>query len=148
MWIIPLQVEVQVVFVKHFQCCLHTMFLRNHDVQIWIWMDSSSSCVYSQCAMHIVVGPCAKGHFIHAGASSGPEVLLLILNGLQMERVYIFNAKIWSVHCRYCRREVAFLELGWCQILQKKCSVINDISHTFKQVRLWTIIHALELSWK
>jgi hypothetical protein len=57
-------------------------------------MDSSSSCVYSQCAMHIVVGPCAKGHFIHAGASSGPEVLLLILNGLQMERVYIFNAKI------------------------------------------------------
>jgi hypothetical protein len=27
----------------------------------------SSSCVYSQCAVHIVVGPCVKGHFIHAG---------------------------------------------------------------------------------
>jgi hypothetical protein len=25
--------------------------------------------VYSQCAVHIVVGPCTKGHFIHAGSS-------------------------------------------------------------------------------
>jgi hypothetical protein len=68
MWIIPLQVEVQIVFV------------------------------------HIVKGPCTKGHFIHAGASSGPGVvvvvvvvvvlLLLLLLGLQMERVYVFNSKI------------------------------------------------------
>jgi hypothetical protein len=35
--------------------------------------------VYSQCAVHIVVGPCAKGHFIHAGPFSGPGVLLLLL---------------------------------------------------------------------
>jgi hypothetical protein len=28
---------------------------------------ASSSCVYSQCVVHIVVGPCAKGHFIHVG---------------------------------------------------------------------------------
>jgi hypothetical protein len=27
---------------------------------------------YSQCAVYIVVGPCAKGHFIHVG-SLGPE---------------------------------------------------------------------------
>jgi hypothetical protein len=66
MWIIPLQVEVQIVFV------------------------------------HIVKGPCTKGHFIHAGASSGPGVVvvvvvvvvLLLLLGLQMERVYVFNSKI------------------------------------------------------
>jgi hypothetical protein len=23
---------------------------------------------FSQCAVHIVVGPCAKGHFIHVGS--------------------------------------------------------------------------------
>jgi hypothetical protein len=34
--------------------------------------------VYSQCDVHIVVGPCTKGHFIHAG-SLGPGVLLLLL---------------------------------------------------------------------
>jgi hypothetical protein len=34
--------------------------------------------IYSQCAMHIVVGPCAKGHFIHAGFFV-PRVLLLLL---------------------------------------------------------------------
>jgi hypothetical protein len=33
---------------------------------------ASSSCVYSQCAVYIVVGPCAKGHFIHA-ESPDPE---------------------------------------------------------------------------
>jgi hypothetical protein len=27
---------------------------------------------------HIVVGPCTKGHFIHAEAFSGPGVLLLL----------------------------------------------------------------------
>jgi hypothetical protein len=29
--------------------------------------------------VHIVVGPCVKGHFIHTGASSRPGVLLLLL---------------------------------------------------------------------
>jgi hypothetical protein len=41
--------------------------------------EYSSSCVYSQCVVHTEVGPCAKGHFIHAGASSRPGVLLLLL---------------------------------------------------------------------
>jgi hypothetical protein len=36
---------------------------------------ASSSCVYSQCAVHIVVGPCTKGHFIHA-MSLDPEFFL------------------------------------------------------------------------
>jgi hypothetical protein len=35
-----------------------------------------TSCVYSQCAGHAAVGPCANGHFNHTG-SSGPGVLLL-----------------------------------------------------------------------
>jgi hypothetical protein len=30
---------------------------------------ANSSCVYSQCAVYAVVGPCANGHFIHAGTS-------------------------------------------------------------------------------
>jgi hypothetical protein len=38
----------------------------------------SSSCVYSQCAVHTAMGPCAKGHFIHAG-TNGPGVPLLLL---------------------------------------------------------------------
>jgi hypothetical protein len=32
--------------------------------------------VYSQCAVHIVVGPCTKGHFIHARSSLDPEFFL------------------------------------------------------------------------
>jgi hypothetical protein len=32
-----------------------------------------------QCVVHIVVGPCAKGHFIHVGSPSGPGVLVLLL---------------------------------------------------------------------
>jgi hypothetical protein len=45
---------------------------------------ANSSCVYFQCVVHIVMGPCAKGHFIHTGASSGPGVLLLLdANGSQ-----------------------------------------------------------------
>jgi hypothetical protein len=28
--------------------------------------------------MHIVVGPCMKGHFIHAGSPLDPELLLLL----------------------------------------------------------------------
>jgi hypothetical protein len=40
---------------------------------------ASSSCVYSQCAVLIAVGPCVKGHFIHAGPTFGPGVLLLLL---------------------------------------------------------------------
>jgi hypothetical protein len=42
-------------------------------------LRARSFCVYSQCVVHIVVGPCVKGHFIHAGSSSGPGVLLLLL---------------------------------------------------------------------
>jgi hypothetical protein len=37
---------------------------------------ASSSCVYSQCAVHIAVGPCAKGHFIHTGLPD-PEFFFL-----------------------------------------------------------------------
>jgi hypothetical protein len=51
-----------------------TPFYRVHPLP-----SASSSCVYSQCAVHIVVGSCMKGHFIHAGAFSGPGVLLLLV---------------------------------------------------------------------
>jgi hypothetical protein len=44
-----------------------TQYHRVHPLK-----RASSSCVYSQCAVHIVVGPCAKGHFIH-GKSLDPE---------------------------------------------------------------------------
>jgi hypothetical protein len=39
----------------------------------------SSSCIYSQCVVHIVVEPCAKGHFIHAGSPLNPEFFFLSL---------------------------------------------------------------------
>jgi hypothetical protein len=38
----------------------------------------SSSGVYSQCAVYVVVGPCSKGHLIHGG-TNGPGVPLLLL---------------------------------------------------------------------
>ena len=34
------------------------------------------TCVY---VVHIAMGPCAKGHFIHARPTFGPGVLLLLL---------------------------------------------------------------------
>jgi hypothetical protein len=37
-----------------------------------------SQCAYSQCAVHTAMGPCTKGHFIHAG-TYGPGVPLLLL---------------------------------------------------------------------
>jgi hypothetical protein len=47
-------------------------------------LRANSSCVYSQCAVHAVVGPCANGHFIHAGTpwtrSSSSSFLFFLLN--------------------------------------------------------------------
>jgi hypothetical protein len=43
-------------------------FYRVHPLK-----RASSSCVYSQCAVHSAVGPCAKRHFIHTG-SMDPEL--------------------------------------------------------------------------
>jgi hypothetical protein len=53
-----------------------------------------------QCAVHIVVGPCAKGHFIHAGTSSsgrsGSKVLPI---SIRKENIFGSNlacATLWS----------------------------------------------------
>jgi hypothetical protein len=52
------------------------LFYRVHSLK-----RASSSCVYSQCAVHIVVGPCAKGHFIHA-ESLDPEFFFFFFQGM------------------------------------------------------------------
>ena len=44
---------------------------------------ASSYCIYSQCAVHIVVGPCAKGHFIHAGLPDPEFFFFFFLDFLQ-----------------------------------------------------------------
>jgi hypothetical protein len=57
----------------------------------------SSSCVYSQCAVHIVVGPYAKGHFIHAG-SLGPEFFFFFF-------FFYYN---WCCFCPHQEKKVPF----------------------------------------
>jgi hypothetical protein len=53
----------------------------------------SSSCVYSQCAVRIAMGPCANGHFNHVG-SFGPAVLLLLaVVNLLLESVWLVGSQ-------------------------------------------------------
>ena len=47
---------------------------REHPKKAKLWCLN----VIISYLVHIVVGPCAKGHFIHAGSSSEPGVLLLL----------------------------------------------------------------------
>ena len=54
-----------------------TTIMSTYGEKYQILHNSQEVC-YSQCAVHIVVGPCAKRHFIHAG-SSNPEFFYLLL---------------------------------------------------------------------
>jgi hypothetical protein len=54
---------------------------------------ASSSFVYSQYVVHIVVGPCAKGHFIHVGPTLDPEFFFFFFYefmSLQWCFIYLF----------------------------------------------------------
>jgi hypothetical protein len=53
------------------RCSLDSRMLWN-EAAIRIEVNRSS-CVYSQCAKHIAVGPCAKGHYIHTKPTLDPE---------------------------------------------------------------------------
>jgi hypothetical protein len=55
------------------------LFYRVHPLK-----RASSSRLYSQCAVYIVVVPCAKGHFIHAG-SLDPEFFFFLIQGQTKE---------------------------------------------------------------
>jgi hypothetical protein len=71
-------------FIFIFFLCVHIMFIKH------------SSCVYSQYVVHTMVGPCAKGHFIHARASSRPGVLLLLLLQSCVDQSYEIRFFLWS----------------------------------------------------
>jgi hypothetical protein len=47
--------------------CNKTLYYGKCNYRVHPPSRASSPCVYSQCAVHAVVGPCANGHFIHAG---------------------------------------------------------------------------------
>jgi hypothetical protein len=79
-------------------CCTESPpFYRVHPPK-----RASSSCVYSQCVVHIVVGPCVKGQIIHAG-SPDPKFFFFLLHrkGNRVHFQWVIALRVASVETCY-----------------------------------------------
>jgi hypothetical protein len=93
-------------------------FYRVHPLK-----RASSSYVYSQCAVHIVVGPCAKGHFIRA-RSKDPEFFFFFSKFQPL----LESFQLASIVLIFCHLYKSYLHLNDIKVINLPTKSIDDVS--------------------